>query len=70
MEHVEIRDQFVVTKDISCSLVVTCESVKSRLLRENNLTLEKLQDIARREEGKIKRQPNNKQEKLKTQWSQ
>ena len=40
--NVEIRDQFV----------VTCESVKlrKRLLRENNLTLEKLQDIARREE--------------------
>ena len=42
--NVEIRDQFV----------VTCESVKlrKRLLRENNLTLEKLQDIARREETK------------------
>ena len=40
--NVEIRDQFI----------VTCESVKlrKRLLRENNLTLEKLQDIARSEE--------------------
>ena len=40
--NVEIRDQFV----------VTCQSVKlrKRLLRENELSLEKLQDIARREE--------------------